>query len=89
MLLFTPSVEDFDIVITLKSELLPRYIHNLRSSLDELHHILEVQRSHFNNTMDYPLTTKTATRKNIKRHRQSTLLISFDPASEYLHQLQV
>jgi hypothetical protein len=91
MVLFTPSVEDFDIVITLKSEFLPRYVHNLRASLDDVHHILEVQRSHFNNTMRYSLTTKktTTTRKSIKRHQRSALLINFDPASEYLHQLQV
>jgi len=86
LVLFTPSVEDFDISIALKPELLPRYVHNLSVTLDEVRRVLHTQHTHYSNLIGVPIVTA---HKRIK-HRTGalTLLINFDPASNYLHELQ-
>lgn len=76
--LFTPSTRDFDVAITLKSEVLPRHYQQLSS---------ESGKSHVKQLSNK--VQVTAYKNLYNRNVSSKLLVDFDPVQCYLTELRV
>eukprot|EP01130_Rhizamoeba_saxonica_P012504 TRINITY_DN5272_c0_g1_i1.p1 TRINITY_DN5272_c0_g1~~TRINITY_DN5272_c0_g1_i1.p1 ORF type:complete len:911 (-),score=157.93 TRINITY_DN5272_c0_g1_i1:56-2389(-) len=81
--LFMTKLSNFDVRITMKPHLLPRYYQRLGSSDDSIEggELNEFRKQH-------KIYRKVKTYKNLKRNVPSGLLIDFDPAERFLSELE-